>query len=231
MRKWTTIVPVATAFAFSAALYSRLPESGHPNFSAIFPLRFSGGGGMPKTLAALLFPVVSLAAWVLINLLARVKKGARPLPQWWINENTGAAALKRFEPTFHTILFAVMSLFALVHVALLGSLLGWPAWSYRLLVVLYGLGLMAVGNVVPRTKPNWIIGLRTPRTLSDPIIWSRTHRIFGAAMVAAGFLVILCAIVAVRYAVVVAIGSLVVGALVAYIVGTRGAGQSSTAVA
>jgi hypothetical protein len=186
---------------------------------------------MPKALAALLFPVTSLAVWALINLLARVKKGGRPLPEWWINENTGSAALSRFEPTFHTILFAVMSLFALCHLALLGSLLGWPAWSYRLLVVLYGLGLMAVGNVVPRTRPNWIVGLRTKRTLSDPMIWARTHRIFGGAMVVAGLLVIVSAIVALRYAFVVAIGALVIGAFIAYIIGTRSARPSSTAVA
>lgn len=222
MRRWATAVPVAAAFVFSAAVFSRLPQSADPNFSAVFPLPPSDGDMMPRTFLALLFPVTALVAWVLVNLLSRVSRGGNPLPDWWINEKTGSAAVKRFEPTFNTIMFAVMSLFLLIHLALLGSVLGWPSWSYQLIVATFGLGLIAAGNVMPRTKPNWMMGLRTKRTLSDPVIWARTHRMFGALMIVAGVLVILAAIFAVRYAMIVAVVSLAVGSLVAYIFGTRG---------
>jgi uncharacterized membrane protein YhdT len=228
MRRWATVVPVAAAFAFSAAVFSRLPESADPNFSAVFPLPQSDGDMLPRTFLALLLPVTALVSWVLVNLLSRVSRGRSPLPDWWINENTGSAAVKRFEPTFNTILFAVMSLFLLIHLALLGSVLGWPAWSYRVIVVIFGVGLIAAGNVMPRTKPNWMMGLRTKRTLSDPVIWSRTHRMFGALMVLAGVLVIATAMFAVRYALIVAVVTLAVGSVVAYIFGTRG-GQPSPA--
>ena len=222
MRKWATAVPVAAAFAFSAAVFSKLPESSSPNFSAVYPLPASDGDSMPRAFVALMFPVVALLAWLLINFLAKVSSGKKPLPDWWINEKTGSAAVQRFEPTFNTIIFAMMCLFLLLHLALLGSLLGWPTWSYKLIVAIIGAGLIAAGNVLPRTKPNWIMGLRTKRTLSDPVIWARTHRRFGAMMVVAGLIVMVTAIVAVRYAFVVAIVALALAALVAVIDSQRG---------
>ncbi|HVD61248.1 MAG TPA: SdpI family protein [Gemmatimonadaceae bacterium] len=228
MRRWATAIPVAAAFAFSAAVFSRLPESADPNFSAVFPLPPSDGDMLPRTFLALMLPVTALVSWVLVNLLSRVSKGGKPLPDWWINENTGAAAVKRFEPTFNTILFAVMSLFLLIHLALLGSVLGWPAWSYQVIVAIFGLGLIGAGNVMPRTKPNWMMGLRTKRTLADPVVWSRTHRMFGAMMVVAGALVIVSAIVAVRYALVIAVGTLAVGSVIAYVFGTRSSSKFAT---
>ncbi|HUQ20585.1 MAG TPA: SdpI family protein [Gemmatimonadaceae bacterium] len=231
MRKWATAVPVATAFAFSAAVFFRLPEWSVPKFSAVLPLTATDSDAMPRLFLALFIPVTALLSWILINWLATVSKGRKPLPDWWINEKTGSAALKRFEPTFNTVMFSMMCLFLLIHVAVLGSVLGWPVWSFKVIIAIIGLGLIAAGNVMPRTKPNWMVGLRTKRTLSDPAVWARTHRVFGAMMIVAGSLVILSAFVAPRYSFVIAVGALVIGAFLAYIIGTRGARPSSTAIA
>ena len=43
-----------------------------------------------------------------------------------------------------------------------------------------------VGNYLGKTRPNWIIGVRTPWTLTSDITWERTHRFSGRLLVAAG---------------------------------------------
>lgn len=50
-----------------------------------------------------------------------------------------------------------------------------------------------IGNVMPRLRPTWFMGIRTPWTLSSDDVWRRTHRfgawtavVAGLALIAAG---------------------------------------------
>lgn len=36
-----------------------------------------------------------------------------------------------------------------------------------------------LGNILPRVKQNWIIGIRTPWTLANDRVWTKTHRLAG----------------------------------------------------
>jgi uncharacterized membrane protein len=45
---------------------------------------------------------------------------------------------------------------------------------------------VAVGNLLPRTRPNLALGIRTARTLSDRRLWMLTHRVGGYVVVAVG---------------------------------------------
>ena len=49
----------------------------------------------------------------------------------------------------------------------------------QLVVLIAGLISMVMGNLMPKIKSNYFIGIRNPWTLSDPDIWNRTHRIGG----------------------------------------------------
>ena len=221
MRKWTAVIPVAAAYAFSAAAYSSLPESGTPNLSMLLPVDVPAGGPVSRLAAALLLPTVALAVWVLLDRLAAVRGSVKHLPSWWLNEQTGSAAIERFQPTYSSIAFAVTSLIALAHMAFLGSLLGWPAWTYGAITGVIGLGFVAAGNVMPRVRPNWIVGLRTRKTLSDSQAWSRTHRVLGILMIGVGIVVIVLSVVSPRYALVTGLAALLPAFLVAHALGTR----------
>ena len=222
MRKWMTVLPVAGAYTFSTAVFSQLPPNGRPDLSALLPVAIPAGAPISREAAALLIPTVALLVWILLVALGKVQGPIKSLPEWWLNEQTGSAAVARFEPTYSTVIFSVTSLLFLLHIVLLGSLLQWPVWSYRLFTAVLGLGMIAVGNVMPRVRPNWIAGLRTKRTLSDPSAWSRTHRLLGRLMIVAGMLVILLSVLAGRYALIVGLLALIVAFLVSHLVGTRG---------
>ena len=221
MRKWTPIIPIVGAFALSAAMFSRLPDVGHPDLSPLIPITFPSGDGVPRIAVALLIPTIGLVVWMLFSALAKVGGPRRPLPEWWLNEQTGSESVERFAPTYATIIFALTFLFALMHVALVAGVLHWPLWTYKILTVILGIGFIAAGNVMPRTRPNWIVGVRTKRTLTDRTAWQRTHRILGALFMGLGTVVVLTSIVAPRYALSVAALGLLPSLIVAHAFGTR----------
>ncbi|MBA3342867.1 MAG: SdpI family protein [Gemmatimonadaceae bacterium] len=221
MRKWTGVIPVVASFALSAAVFARLPATARPVLSPILPLAFPPGEPMPRSFIALLLPTLGLAVWILLTTLSKVRTGRPPLPSWWLNEETGAASVQRFEPTYGTISFGVTALIAIMHAGLLAGVLHSPGWIFQVLTAAVGFGMIAIGNVMPRTKPNWIVGLRTKRTLGDPVVWLRTHRLLGALMILAGSIVVITSIVAPRYALVIAVGLLIISFPISHFAGAR----------
>jgi uncharacterized membrane protein len=164
---------------------------------------------------------VALVTWLVLAALARVRGPAKPVPQWLLNEERDATAITRFEPTFHTVMFSVCALFVLMHVAFVGGALSWPASSLQVTTAIFGLGLIAVGNVMPRVKPNWIVGIRTPKTLADAAVWARAHRVLGGLIMATGALVIILSIAAPRYAIIGGFVLLLLSFPIAYLKATK----------
>lgn len=70
-------------------------------------------------------------------------------------------------------------------------------WTLPATLPLAGVGLLliVIGNALPKSRPGFFVGIRTPWTLTDPDNWVATHRLGGwtmalggAMMVAAAFL-------------------------------------------
>lgn len=54
-----------------------------------------------------------------------------------------------------------------------------------------GVGLMFVflGNIMPKVKSNFYMGMRSPWALSDPDVWNKTHRLGGHLMFGCGIFI------------------------------------------
>ena len=63
-------------------------------------------------------------------------------------------------------------------------------------VILLALGalMVALGNYLPRVKPNYTFGIRTPWTLASEDNWRRTHRFAGPVFVVAGVAMLVAAL-------------------------------------
>lgn len=84
-----------------------------------------------------------------------------------------------------------------VHGAVLSALLGLLSgreWAAQIVPLMLGFTMISIGNLLPRTRPNLAIGIRTHRTLSDRALWIRTHRSVGYIVVAGGAVIVLSAI-------------------------------------
>jgi uncharacterized membrane protein len=165
-----------------------------------------------------------MAVWLLLTGVASStgeSLGRRVFPAWLVSPKTGAEAVKRFAPTFELIVATVVALVLLLHAVLLGTALGWPEWTANGFAALVGVGMMVVGNIMPRTRPNWVAGLRTKRSLGDPDVWRRTHRWFGGLLLTSGLLVVAASVVAAPIALLTAVVAALASAAVATIVAAR----------
>ena len=70
------------------------------------------------------------------------------------------------------------------------------AWAYgfrmnvgQFMSVLIGLLFVVIGAALNNIKQNWFFGIRTPWTISNEMIWEKTHKVAGNLFKAAGILV------------------------------------------
>ena len=97
------------------------------------------------------------------------------------------------DPAVQTIVFWILLFLIAVHVMVLAVLFGVRAvqpWASRAVVMLLGLTLVAIGNLLPRTRPNVVLGIRTARTLMDRRLWMLIHRAGGYICVAVGIVIV-----------------------------------------
>lgn len=90
-----------------------------------------------------------------------------------------------------------MMVFLLIMVAVIIVESFWPSTvdMMMLLCLLCGLLFLVIGNMMPKFRPNWFCGIRTPWTLSSETVWVRTHRLGGRLFFGAGVLTMLGAVV------------------------------------
>ena len=102
-----------------------------------------------------------------------------------------------FETTYASIVFRVLLFVTSLHVLVTIGLTGLVAdrnLMSRTVIVLLGLVFVAVGNLLPRTRPNVALGLRTRLTLANNALWTQVHRVGGYVTVVWGVVIALSAV-------------------------------------
>ena len=136
-------------------------------------------GFLPRDAALLMLPLIALLVLALLV-------GAQRL-----------AGEQRRQASRFAIAAAVPALLALFTAIQVGTVMigsGVNVDMVRVIVVGVGVLFIVLGNVMPKTQPNWIAGIRLPWTLSDPVNWQATHRVGGLLMMAGGAAIVLTAI-------------------------------------
>lgn len=54
------------------------------------------------------------------------------------------------------------------------------------LSLLMGVSFLAIGNYLPKVKPNYFLGIKTPWTLANDVVWRKTHRVGGYVFILFG---------------------------------------------
>ncbi|WP_343526125.1 SdpI family protein [Sphingomonas sp.] len=158
---------VALGLAVVAALaLSRLPPG------TTLPTHWNAAGQPDRfaTAAHALFMPVVLT--VIVSAVMAALPRIEPLQR----DMAGSAPLLR------TAWAGMLALFIGVEAVVAGPAFGWTPPGNLLLIGL-GLFLIAIGNTLPKSRPGFFVGIRTPWTISDTDNWIATHR-FGAWMFA-----------------------------------------------
>jgi uncharacterized membrane protein len=181
MRKWYPAIVIGLAFLFSAVVYGRLPERVPVHWNLAGKVDRLGG----RLEAAFLLPVLALALWGVMRVLPRIDPRRKNY--------------ERFEGTYDFLVNALVTGFVVFHVIIMGKALGWPLPLDRVVPAVLGLFLIAIGNVLPRARSNWWIGVRTPWTLSSEHVWARTNRMTGYLLMGIGVALLIAAALAIPW--------------------------------
>ena len=196
MRRWFPIVFILASLGFSLAVYSRLPDP--------MPLHW-GIDGRPDRFGSKLQGAFFAPA-IMIALLAFM--------QWIPSRDPRAANIAKFRDTYDVIVGAMMAFLTVVHVVALGTSLGWDLNMSTTVLASVGILFVQLGNLLPRARSNFVLGIRTPWTLSSDAVWTRVHRVGGYAMVAAGLITVVAAFLQPTLSFAIALPSLLIAALV-----------------
>jgi uncharacterized membrane protein len=175
-----TFVVLAGYALGGLALYWGLPEQVPPSWTV--SARRTLWLGTP--MAAFLLPTA-------VALTDRLLRGL--CPRHPIDVPNSANGLAIYDAIMLRFAIFVMGVHGAVLLAMLGRLSG-RQWAAQLVPLMLGFTMMSIGNLLPRTRPNLAIGIRTRRTLSDRALWIRVHRSAGYLVVACGALLLLSAI-------------------------------------
>jgi uncharacterized membrane protein len=176
-----TYSAIVAGYALGAvALYWRLP--------AEIPPSWTGPSGDVTWLGASMVAFLLPTATAVIESLLRGLFLRHP-----IDQRNAANALLVFDAIIARVAVFVLGVHAAVLAGLLGLLLG-QKWAAQIVPLMLGITLISVGNLLPRTRPNLAVGIRTQRTLSDRNYWIRTHRHAGYLVVACGIVLVMSAL-------------------------------------
>lgn len=181
MRKWLPVILIAGAVVFSLAVYGRLPERVVTHWNAMG----EPNGYSSRLVAAFLLPGTTVALWGLLRAVPYI--------------DPRRANIEKFRDTYEIMIVMFVLLLTVLHVLVLGNALGWPIPVARVTPIAVGALFVVLGNLLPRFRSNFFMGIRTPWTLSSETVWTKTHRVGGYLMVAAGVLIMAAAFLPARF--------------------------------
>lgn len=59
--------------------------------------------------------------------------------------------------------------------------------TFIVVAIILSILFIIIGNYLPKTEPNHVIGVRMPWTINNSEVWKKTHRVSGFVLVLVGF--------------------------------------------
>jgi uncharacterized membrane protein len=165
------VVLVAT-FAGSALVFPHLPPEVAMHWNAVGEVN----GTANSFWGAFLLPLVMLVFLLLFTAIPHID----PLRENFVG----------FRSEYSTFIALIMLVLAIAH----GSILAWNlgvAFDIKMVVLpASGILVFYIGVILPKTKRNWFVGIRTPWTISSDIVWKKTHELGARLFMVLGILMV-----------------------------------------
>ena len=178
---WASVAIVAAMLVMAAWAWIRLPAG------AEVPIHWGADGTVngtaPKTVGLLLLPALAIGLTILLAFIPRFEPRR--------------ANLERSGKAYGAVWMAVLLLLAGIQALVVATALGATVDITRLMLIGIGGLYLVIGNYLPKVRPNYMMGIRTPWTLTSDLAWAKTHRIGGRLFVLEGLVFIAMGIVGV----------------------------------
>lgn len=152
----------------------------------------------------LLLPSITLGLWALLAFLPKIDPGRRNYAS--------------FSRAYLFTRLGILAFMALIHAAVLAVAVGWDVDVFIVFPVGTAVLFFVLGNQMPRFRPNYFAGIRTPWTLASARSWTATHRLGGRLFMGASVLFLAMGFVRAEWFIAVLLGTTLLGvtALAAY---------------
>jgi uncharacterized membrane protein len=167
---WPLIALIGVMFAIAVIVFPTLPDRvpSHWNFRG----EIDGYSG--RFAGAFMLPLLCAGLYALLVALPRID----PRRQ---NYASFAVAYRRLR-------FLLVAFFMVLYLVTLASAMGYPIRTGSIVLSCVGLLFVGIGSVMGSLKPTYFVGIRTPWTLADDVVWERTHSISAPVWMGAGAL-------------------------------------------
>ena len=138
-----------------------------------------GADGQPdgwadKTVGLFLMPLIAAGVAVLLALIPRFEPRR--------------ANLERSGKAYGATWIGLMLVLGGMHLLAISVALGASLDLTRIVMIATGALFVLIGNYLPKVRPNYLMGIRTPWTLASDLAWRRTHRVGGRLFVIEGLI-------------------------------------------
>jgi len=178
--KIASLAAVVAAAGFSLWARTQLPDA---PIATHFDAAGHIDGYMPRDMALTFGPAFAL---VLVLIMLWVIPAIMPKK----------GSLERSSEAYGAVVVVLALFLGFVHFGLIARALHYPIDIPRWALAGIGLLFIVIGNYLPKTRYNYVMGIRSPWTLSSEEVWDRTHRLAGPLHVLLGLAVLADAIVA-----------------------------------
>lgn len=175
--EWPLILLMIIPIAYLAATWKTIPD--------IVPIHFNLHGVADdwgsKWIFILLTGVVQVPVYILMYFIPRLD------PKKKIRANSKAFYVLRFGITFLLSSISCWIIYTTVNYSKV-------EFSMKIIPILISAFMILMGNYLPTVKQNYFIGIRTPWTLENNEVWTKTHLNGGRAFFYAGIFCLLASI-------------------------------------
>jgi len=159
----------------------------YPQLPAIFVSHWNAAGQANGTISnfwgVCILPIIMLLLIGLWALLPRVD----PIDP----------GFKGFRKAYDFLMLLIVAFLAYVYALILLANLGLQSQILPMILPALALLMFVLGALLPCLKRNWFVGIRTPWTISNDIVWDKTHKL-GSWLIEIASLFILAAAFAPR---------------------------------
>lgn len=175
-----------------------------PTLPEMVPSHWNAAGEvddtMPRNTIAFLIPGLTLVVGLALLYLPNID----PL----------RANVERFRRVYNLFIVGFAAYLIYIHMLVLLAGRGVEFNMTYLLIPPASLMMFGIGFVLEKTKPNWFLGVRTPWTLSSPLVWEKTHRLGGQLFKVTGGIMLLGLFVSPDVAFTIMIGAILLTTIV-----------------
>jgi uncharacterized membrane protein len=174
-----SFVVVGLMLALSAWAWTQLPAD------ASIPIHWGvdgqPNGFAPKPIGLFLVPGITALITALFAVIPRIEPRR--------------ANLERSGTAYRATWVGVVTLMGVVHAAAIAAALGAEFDISRVVLIGVGALFVVIGNYLPKVQSNFLMGIRTPWTLTSDLSWQKTHRLGGRLFVLEGLVLIVLGLI------------------------------------